>query len=77
MKTTGLNLLIPDKPDVERDAVATAFETGGGAVHRIARFWDPPIFEPSLSAYTVRMHFVWCYNKSLVSSCVLQVTTCS
>jgi hypothetical protein len=52
MKTTGLNLLIPDKPDVERDAVATAFETGGGAVHRIARFWDPPIFEPS----TVRVY---------------------
>ena len=47
MKTTGLNLLIPDKPDVERDAVAQAFETCGGTVHRIARFWDPPHFEPS------------------------------
>jgi hypothetical protein len=52
MKTTGLNLLIPDKPDIERDAVANAFETRGGAVHRIARFWDPPIFEPS----TVRVY---------------------
>ena len=52
MKTTGLNLLIPDKPDDERDAVARDFESGGGAVHRIARFWDPPAFEPS----TVRVY---------------------
>ena len=52
MKTTGLNLLIPDKPDVERDAVAKFFERCGGVVHRIGRFWDPPIFEPS----TVRVY---------------------
>lgn len=52
MKTTGLNLLISDKPDIERDAVASAFEIRGGAVHRIGRFWDPPIFEPS----TVRVY---------------------
>jgi ATP-grasp domain, R2K clade family 2 len=47
MKTTGLNLLIPDKPDVERDAVARSFERCGGVVHRIGRFWDPPSFESS------------------------------
>jgi hypothetical protein len=47
MKTTDLNLLIPDKADVERDAVATSFERCGGVVHRIGRFWDPPTFEPS------------------------------
>lgn len=52
MNTTGLNLLISDKPDVERDAVARAFEACGGIVHRIARFWDPPPFEPS----TVRIY---------------------
>ena len=52
MRTTGLNLLVPDKPDVERDAVAQAFENCGGTVHRIARFWDPPHFEPS----TVRVY---------------------
>lgn len=52
MKTTGLNLLIPDKPDVERDAVARAFESCGGAVHRVARFWDPPHFDPP----TVRVY---------------------
>ena len=52
MKTSGLNLLIPDKPDVERDAVAKSFERGGGVVHRIGRFWDPPAFEPS----TVRVY---------------------
>jgi len=51
MKTSGLNLL-PDKPDVERDAVAKSFERGGGVVHRIGRFWDPPAFEPS----TVRVY---------------------
>src|SRR5580700_9734469 len=52
MKTTGLNLFISDKPDVERDAVARAFERCGGVVHRIGRFWDPPTFEPS----TVRVY---------------------
>jgi hypothetical protein len=52
MKTTGLNLLIPDKPDVERDAVAKSFERYGGGAHRIGRFWDPPSFEPS----TVRVY---------------------
>jgi|HubBroStandDraft_1064217.scaffolds.fasta_scaffold248487_1 hypothetical protein len=52
MKTTDLNLLIPDTPDVERDAVAKSFECCGGAVHRIGRFWDPPSFERS----TVRVY---------------------
>jgi ATP-grasp domain-containing protein len=52
MKTVGLNLLIPDKPDVERDALAASFERCGGVVHRIGRFWDPPTFEPS----TVRVY---------------------
>jgi hypothetical protein len=36
--TVGLNLLISDKPDSERDALADAFERGGGAVHRLGRF---------------------------------------
>jgi ATP-grasp domain, R2K clade family 3 len=52
MNTTGLNLLIPDKPDVEHDAIANAFASSGGTVHRIARFWDPPHFEAS----TVRVY---------------------
>ena len=37
-----LLLLIPDKPDPERDAVAIAWESAGGSVVRIGRFWDPP-----------------------------------
>ena len=37
-----LVLLIPDKPDAERDAVATAWESAGGSVSRVGRFWDPP-----------------------------------
>lgn len=44
MDTAGLNLLLPDKPDAERDAVATAFVAGGGEAHRLGRFWDPPAF---------------------------------
>jgi hypothetical protein len=52
MKTTGLNLLISDKPDLERDSVAEAFARRGGAVHRIGRFWDPPVFDPP----TVRLY---------------------
>lgn len=50
--TTGLNLLISDKPDVERDALADAFAQGGGEVHRLGRFWDPPVFDPA----TVRVY---------------------
>jgi ATP-grasp domain, R2K clade family 2 len=52
MKTTGLNLLISDKPDLERDSVAESFASHGGAVHRIGRFWDPPVFDPP----TVRVY---------------------
>jgi hypothetical protein len=71
MKTTGLNLLIPDKPDVERDAVATAFERCGGVVQRIGRFWDPPFFAPS----SVRVYGpdVFC----LVLQQKLNLTLCS
>jgi hypothetical protein len=38
----SLVLLIPDKPDPERDAVATAWERACGSVVRVGRFWDPP-----------------------------------
>jgi hypothetical protein len=50
--TAGLNLLISDKPDIERDALADAFAKGGGEVHRLGRFWDPPVFDPA----TVRVY---------------------
>lgn len=35
-------LLISDKPDPERKAVAAAFQRRGGRVMRLGRFWDPP-----------------------------------
>ncbi|WP_143195655.1 ATP-grasp domain-containing protein [Archangium sp. Cb G35] len=38
----GLTLLIPEKADPERDAVARAWQASGGAVLRIDRFWSPP-----------------------------------
>ncbi|MDO8543559.1 MAG: hypothetical protein Q7S40_24220 [Opitutaceae bacterium] len=38
--TAGINLIISDKPDVERDALADAFAQGGGDVHRLGRFWN-------------------------------------
>jgi len=47
MDTIGLNLLISDKPDAERDALAETFTRHGGVVHRIGRFWDPPAFDPA------------------------------
>src|SRR3954464_9819661 len=50
--TAGLNLLISDKPDPERDALAESFARRGGQVHRLGRFWDPPKFEPA----TVRVY---------------------
>ncbi len=47
MNTVGLNLLISDKSDPERDALAAAFARYGGEVHRLGRFWDPPAFDPA------------------------------
>ncbi len=52
MSTVGLTLLVPDKPDPERDAVAAAWEQAGGAVIRLARFWDPPAIDRA----TVRLY---------------------
>ncbi len=52
MSTAGLNLLISDKEDIERAALAAAFESRGGTVHRLGRFWDPPSFDPA----TVRVY---------------------
>lgn len=39
---SGLILVVPDKSDLERDAVAKVWEEYGGRVIRIARFWEPP-----------------------------------
>lgn len=47
-----LVLVISDKPDVERDAVADAWERGGGEVLRLGRFWEPP----PLDAHRVRLY---------------------
>jgi hypothetical protein len=52
LNTTGLNLLISDKADDERDAVAVAFSRGGGTVHRLIKFWEPPALDPA----TVRVY---------------------
>ena len=41
--TAGLNLLISDKPDRERNALADVFARRGGTVHRTGRSWSPPI----------------------------------
>lgn len=47
MKVSGLTLVIPEKADPERDAVAAAWEGAGGTVLRLGRFWDPPPLDPS------------------------------
>jgi hypothetical protein len=47
-----LTLVIPDKPDPERDAVAAAWEAAGGVVLRLGRFWEPP----ALDANSVRVY---------------------
>jgi ATP-grasp domain-containing protein len=46
MNAAGLTLLLPDKPDVERDSLANVWERHGGMVLRLARFWDPPALDP-------------------------------
>lgn len=35
-------LLIPDKPDIERDKIAKVWEENGGEVKRIGKFWTKP-----------------------------------
>ena len=35
-------LLIPDKPDIERDSIAESWEKNGGEVIRIGKFWERP-----------------------------------
>lgn len=47
-KVTGLTLVMPDKSDLERDAVASQWEAAGGSVLRLGRFWDPPHIEASV-----------------------------
>lgn len=46
--TTGLTLIISEKADAERDAVAGAWERRGGRVLRLGRFWEPPPLDPNL-----------------------------
>lgn len=46
MTAAGLTLLLPQKPDVERDSLADAWQRNGGKVLRLARFWDPPTLDP-------------------------------
>ncbi|RMG11038.1 MAG: DUF4343 domain-containing protein [Planctomycetota bacterium] len=45
MQFQDLLLIISNKPDRERDAVAEVWEVGGGEVLRLGRFWDPPPVE--------------------------------
>lgn len=40
-----LILVVPERADVERDAVSEAWRAGGGSVLRLGRFWDPPPLE--------------------------------
>jgi hypothetical protein len=47
LDTRGLTLVVTDKPDVERDALAAAWADAGGHVLRLGRFWEPPPLEAS------------------------------
>lgn len=42
-----LCLVLPDKPDLERDRVAEAWRRGWGEVLPLGRFWDPPPLDAS------------------------------
>ncbi|MNC94324.1 hypothetical protein D3C83_111490 [compost metagenome] len=44
---SGFTLLIPEKDDIERNAVAEAWQNKGGEVIRVGRFWEPPDVDPS------------------------------
>ncbi len=38
-------LVMPIKADIERDAVAKSWESFGGTVVRLDRFWEPPVLD--------------------------------
>lgn len=38
----GKLLIVPDKPDPERDQVVAVWERAGGQSMRLGRFWEPP-----------------------------------
>ncbi|EDM76791.1 hypothetical protein PPSIR1_18857 [Plesiocystis pacifica SIR-1] len=42
MTLSGKVLLVPERRDSERDAVAEHWRSAGGRVVRLGRFWDPP-----------------------------------
>ncbi len=43
----NLILVVPEKPDSEREKVALAWQSGGGEVLKLGRFWEPPNLEAS------------------------------
>jgi hypothetical protein len=47
VSVAGLTLLIPEKPDVERDSVGEAWRAAGGTVERLGRFWEPAPLDPA------------------------------
>lgn len=46
-------LIIPDKDDIERNAVSKVWKNNGGEVLRLGKFWEPPSFasEKSIKVY--------------------------
>ena len=52
MNLHGLTLLIPEKADSERNAVAQIWKSRGGEVLSLGKFWEPPLLEPA----TVRVY---------------------
>ena len=46
MSYNDITLVIPSKPDIERDALAKVWEQNGGTVLRLDRFWEPPSLSP-------------------------------
>ncbi len=40
-------LIIPEKPDLERDSVARVWRESGGDVLRLGKFWNPPELDPT------------------------------
>lgn len=71
LDATDLVLVISDKPDVERDAVAAAWEAAGGQVLRLGRFWEPP----SLDATRVRVYGADAFCQVLAQKLSLTLVT--
>src|SRR5262245_42002840 len=67
---TSLALVVPEKRDEERAAVAAAWSALGGQVGPVGRFWDPPPLEAARTRLYGNETFCWVLAEKLALTLV-------